>query len=147
LQDSFENVLGWALKYIIKMIDLDELQKEILQQTEVNRLYEIQIELSKLIKNAHRQNLMAETTMEQSEAKGNLGIFHSMLDVLQNRVSEIKEVDKEERYEQGRINFNFRLAAKTVLQKETYKQIMDLAIRTRTEIKEDQKELKRNKLG
>jgi hypothetical protein len=129
------------------MIDLDELQKEILQQTEVNRLYEIQIELSKLIKNAHRQNLMAETTMEQSEAKGNLGIFHSMLDVLQNRVSEIKEVDKEERYEQGRINFNFRLAAKTVLQKETYKQIMDLAIRTRTEIKEDQKELKRNKLA
>lgn len=129
------------------MIDIEELQQEILQETEVNRLYEIQIDLSKLIKNAHQQNLMAETQMEQSEAKGNLGIYHSMLEVLQNRVSELKEIDREERNEQGRINYNFRLAAKTVLQKETYKQIMDLAIRTRSEFKEDAKELRRNKLA
>jgi hypothetical protein len=32
------------------------------------------------------------------------------------------------------------------LQKETYKQIMDLAMRTRAEFKEDKKELRRNKL-
>jgi len=129
------------------MIDIDELQQEILQETEINRLYEIQIDLSKLIKNAHQQNIMAETTMEQSEAKGNLGIYHSMLEVLQNRISEIKEIDREERNEQGRINYNFRLAAKTVLQKETYKQIMDLAMRTRSEFKENAKELRRNKLA
>ena len=99
-----------ALITQIKMIDIEELQQEILQETEVNRLYEIQIDLSKLIKNAHQQNLMAETKMEQSEAKGNLGIYHSMLEVLQNRVSELKEIDREERNEQGRINYNFRLA-------------------------------------
>ena len=128
------------------MIDINELQQEILQETGVNRLYEIQIDLSKLIKNAHHQNLMAETKIEQSEAKGNLGIYHSMLDVLENRISEIKEIDREERNEQGRINYNFRLAAKTVLQKETYKQIMDLAMRTRAQFKEDKKKLRLNKL-
>lgn len=90
---------------------------------------------------------MAETTMEQSEAKGNLGIYYSMLEVLQNRISETKEIDREGRNEQGRINYNFRLAAKTVLKKETYKQIMDLATRTRSEFKEDAKELRRNKLA
>ena len=79
------------------MIDIDELQQDILQETDINRLYEMQIDLSKLIKNAHQQNLMAETTMEQSEAKGNLGIYHSMLEVLQNRISETKEIDREER--------------------------------------------------
>ena len=129
------------------MIDIEELQQEILQETEVTRLYEIQIDLSKLIKNAHQQNIMAETIIEQSEAKGNLGIYHSMLDVLQNRVSELKEIDKEERNEAGRINYNFRLAAKTVLKKETYNQIMDLAVIKRAEFKEEAKELKRNKLA
>ena len=45
------------------MIGIDELQQDILQETDINRLYEMQIDLSKLIKNAHQQNLMAETTM------------------------------------------------------------------------------------
>ena len=49
-----------ALITQIKIIDIEELQQEILQETEVNRLYEIQIDLSKLIKNAHQQNLMAD---------------------------------------------------------------------------------------
>lgn len=129
------------------MINIDELQEEILNETDVNRMYEIQIELSKLIKSAHQQNLMAQTGIEQSEAKGNLGIYYSMLEVLQNRISEIKEIDRQERNEQARINYNFRLAAKTVLKRETFKSIMNLAMRTRSEVKEDFKNLKQSNIS
>ncbi len=128
------------------MIDIEQAQQEILQSDQLSRLYEIQIELSKLIKNAHHQNLTADTIMEQSEAKGNLGIYHSMLDILQNRVQELKEIAKDERNEQGRLNYNFRMAARNVLEKKTYQAIMDLAMQTRREVKEQSKELRQNKL-
>ena len=128
------------------MININYLQEGILSETDINKMYEMQIELSKLIKNAHKQKLIAETTMDESEAKGNLSIYYSMLDVLQNRISETREFDKHNRNEQNRINYNFRLAAKTVLKKETYNQIIDLAMKPRAEFKEDAKELKRNKI-
>lgn len=129
------------------MIDVDKLQKEILQEKNITRLFEIQIDLSKLIKNTHTHILMAETQAEQSEAKGNLGIYKAMLDVLQNRITTQTEIDKQERNEAGRINYNFRLAAKVVLQKNTYKQIMDLAMKTRTQFKENADDLYKNKLA
>lgn len=128
------------------MIDIDELQQEILEAENTTRLYEIQIDLSKLIKNVHQQIIMAETTMEQSEAKGNLGIYHSMLSVLQNRISEIKELERAEKDSNNRINYNFRMASKSVLKKETYNQIMDLAQKTRHEVKANRKELRANRL-
>lgn len=118
-------------------IHIDELQNEILKTLDVNRLYEIQIDLSKMIKNAHRQNIMATTVMEQSEAKGDLGIYNTMMEVIQNRVEELKEIDRADRNEQGRINYNFRAAAKGILKRETFNHIMDLANRTIREIKED----------
>jgi len=118
------------------MIDIDELQQEILESNNTNQLYEIQIYLSKLIKNVHQQIILAETIMEQSEAKGNLGIYHSMLSVLQNRILEIRESEKSEKNINNCNNYNFRMAAKTVLKKEIYNQIMDLSIKTRKEIKE-----------
>ena len=129
------------------MINIEKLKQVILKETEITSLYEIQIDLSKLIKNAHKQNLIAETALEKSEAKGNLGIYHSMLEVLQNRISKLKEIDKEERNEDNRINYNFRLAAKTVLKKETYNQIMNLALIKRAEFKEKAEILKQQKIA
>ena len=117
------------------MINIEELQEEILHENNINRLYEIQIDLSKLIKNAHAQNIMAETIMEQSEAKGNLGIYHSMLDILQKRINETLYNKKNENNNQNRINYNFRLASKKVLKKETYKKIIELANMNRPDFK------------
>lgn len=135
-----------VLKIKFKIMDIEQIQQEILLETEFSRLYEIQINLSRLIKNTHKQILIAKTKIEKSEAKGNLGIYQSMLEVLQHRISDLKQNDRLKKNNQGRINHNFRLAAKIVLQKATYKEIMELAIKTRAEVKEDTKELRCNKI-
>jgi hypothetical protein len=128
------------------MINLDELQDKILSEQCTDKLYRIQIDLSRMIRNAKVQKELAETIMEQSEAGGNLGVYYSMLEVVHGRIEKLKQEAKDDRDYNGRLNHNFRLAAKNVLKKDTYAKIMELAMINRPEIKRIKSELIKNKI-
>lgn len=128
------------------IIDLDSLRATILESEDLKQLYEIQIDLSRSIANCHRGKREAQTESEVSELQGTLGTYIAIREVLTNRIPEIKEKQYNEANQEQRLNYNFRMAAKLMLKKETYQSIMNEAHKPRRDVKENYRELKSNKI-
>ena len=121
---------------------MSTLQQRIINENDIQNLYQLQIEVSEKIKENHVQIMDSSTNTQKSEAKGDLGINYSLLEMVKNKISTIKEKIREEQNEQNRINYNFRMAAKNMLKEELYDQLMFLAKKTRTAAKIEMIKLK-----
>lgn len=121
---------------------MSTLQQRILQENDVQKLYLLQIEVSQEIKDIHVRINNYKNTKEQSIEKGNLGVSYSILELVKDKISNTKQKAREDQNEQNRINYNFRMAAKNMLDDDVFDQLMFLARKTRREAKVDMINLK-----
>lgn len=122
------------------MKSLSDFKKVVLSSQDKNELYLTEVELQEYIGARHKAIRMAETEMDATEEKGNLGVAQSLVGICRERQSEVGNWA-------NKVNYNFRMAAKSVLAKETYQKIWELAQLTRNDAKDKKKELNANKLA
>jgi hypothetical protein len=108
-----------------------EIQRQIMEEDEPDAMYDILIDLQFEVSALHKRMNGAETVTEQSDMKGQLSILYSLIEVCQNRMNDIRDIN-------GRMNHNFRMAAKDVLDKETYRKIWNEARKPRQKKVEDE---------
>lgn len=117
---------------------LSDLKEIVLNSQDKNELYSLEIELQELIGNLHKRIRMADTIMDKSDAQAELGLANSMIGICRERQNEVGNWN-------NKVNYNFRMAAKTMLSKETYQKIWVQAQLTRTDTKDAKKELRKNR--
>lgn len=121
-------------------MDLKQTRQSIMAAETSEPLYEIELDLVELIASLHLGILRADTGYEQSEAKGSLSMASALLGICRDRQADIKDSG-------ARLNYNFRMAAKSMLSPDTYKSIYDKSQLTRREVKLEKKELQKNRVG
>lgn len=121
-------------------MDLKQTRQSIMAAETVEPLYEIELDLVELIGTLHKGIMMADSNFEQSEVKSNLSMANALLNICKDRQADVRDTG-------NRLNYNFRMAAKTMLSKETYQSIMDKSFLPRKEVKMEKKELQKNRLS
>jgi hypothetical protein len=122
--------------------ELEELNKEILSTDNLLDMYDIQFDVKKRITESYKKIALAETKLEQIEQKGVLTELKGLEEVVSLRIQELREIQKRDHSEQLRINHNFRLAAKSYLDKETFTELLRLARMKTGEARDEIKKLK-----
>jgi len=121
-------------------MDLQATRTKVMESEDLKELYNVELDLTDHIAILHKSVMTAESTMEQCEYRGKLSISNALLGICRERQQEVKDIA-------GRINYNFRTAAKIMLKKETYQALMEKAQLTRRQVKSDYKQLSQNKFG
>lgn len=119
-------------------MNLEKLKESIFNTDEVDDIYRCQIDLMEAIGNYHKSLRMAESDMEATEIKANLNLANTLTEVCREKIKDIRDTG-------ARLNYHFRMAAKSMLHKSTYNDIMKVATLPRKEVKADKKELSKNR--
>lgn len=120
------------------MKSLTDFKEVVLNSQDKNELYLTEVELQEYIGARHKAIKMADTEMDATDEKSNLGIAQSLIGICRERQNEVGNWA-------NKINYNFRMAAKSVLTKDTYQKIWELAQLTRDDVKDKKKQLNANK--
>lgn len=121
------------------MQKLKDLKGVVLNSQDKNELYLAEVELTEIINSQHTAIKLADTKMEVGEHIGNLNMAQTLVGICKERQSEVGNLA-------NKINYNFRMAAKLMLSKETYDKIYMQANLPRKDVKEAKKELRSNRL-
>lgn len=119
---------------------INDFKQVVLNSQDKNELYLQEIELVEYAGSLHKSLKLSDSDMETSEIISNLKTTESLLRICQERQEETGNFA-------NRVNYNFRMAAKSVLTKETYQKIWELAQLTRNDVKDKKKELNQNKVN
>ena len=117
------------------MQELESLKETVLNSQDKNELYLAEVQLTEISSRLHKAIKLADTTIEQVEHKGNLSLATSLIGICRERQSEVGNWA-------NKVNYNFRMAAKTMLKSETYKAIWEKAQLTRQDVKDEKRSLK-----
>jgi hypothetical protein len=121
-------------------MNFKETRQSVMTAQTVAELYELELDLTEHIGTLHKGIMLSDTTMEQSEIKSNLSMANALLGICRERQVEVKDKG-------GRLNFNFRMAAKAMLSHKTYDEIMNKAQQPRREVKAETKDLRANRFS
>jgi len=125
---------------LLYFMNLKETRQKVMTAETVTDLYELELDLTEHIGVLHKGVMLSDTTMEQSEVKSNLSMANALLGICRERQAEVKDIG-------GRLNYNFRMAAKAMLSKQTYDAIMLKAQLPRREVKAEKNELRANRFS
>jgi hypothetical protein len=114
--------------------------REIMNCDNLQKLCEEKQALTDRIGGMHISLRLCEEDMERTEIKSGLTSANSLLEIVNQRIEDVRTDAQLEQREQDRINYNFRTAAKSLLTKETYAKVMDEAVKTRREFKEQKRQ-------
>lgn len=128
------------------MKSLTDLKKIVLESQDKNELYSAEIELTELISELYAKVAGARNASDKIKFKGELSVTNTMRDVCKDRQVELKTQLSREADAANRQNYNFRMAAKSMLTKETYEKIWLMSSIPRKEVKEITKELRANRV-
>ncbi len=116
------------------MLD-QELKEEILKTADLDRLYEIQIDLNSDISIVQQRIFDAiNSTIKRTEIT-RIKLYQSMLEICVHRISDLKQKQAEEKDLGNKLNYHFRIAARTNLKPETYNKLNEIAQLPINEIK------------
>lgn len=115
------------------------LKKLILDCDDLGKLYEYKLDLTQDVNEAYQNANTAQTREDRHTYFAKVNEYKAMLDVVEHKIRDTKDTG-------SRLNYNFRMAAKQVLQPATYKKIMELSHQTIRELKENKKELRSNRI-
>lgn len=121
-------------------MDLKQTRQSVMSAETITQLYELELDLTEHIGVLHKSVMLSDTTMEQSEKKSDLSMANALLSICRERQSEVRDTG-------NRLNYCFRMAAKAMLTKDTYENIMRKAHLPRQEVKSETKELKQNRFN
>ncbi len=113
--------------------------QQILDSDDLHWLFKTNVELTEDISATHREIREAQTESEKSDAQGELSVLYALQEITKHKIAEAKDTN-------NRLNYNFRIAAKYMLKKETYKALMEQSNNTVRSMKANKDVLKTNKL-
>ena len=113
----------------------DELKKEVIYSDNSGRLFEIYVELSK-----------SENHIKKTELKGKISVLNTLLNIIDKRIDDVKNSGNDRDRKELLANRQFRMAAETVLQKETFERIKELSLINYKKFKDLKNDLKNDKL-
>lgn len=99
---------------------LQEIETQVLSTTDVNLLYNIQLELGKKVSSIHRLLHNTHEDEKKVSLRENLNWADNLFDICKKRQDDI-------RVENNKFNHKFRIAAKGVLNEMMYNKISDKA--------------------
>jgi hypothetical protein len=123
----------------IKIMNIEEIKKELLHSDSQIRLFEITIQLNEEISKYHIELIKTKDELTKAEIKGKISLFSLLQTIVDKRIEDVRT---REIYS----NRRFRLAAYNVLKKATYNRIVELSSMESAEYKEQKAELKANKI-
>lgn len=117
------------------MQDLQQLKQIVLTSQDKDELYLAEIELTELSSSLHKAIRLSEFASDQGEHKGNLSLATALIGICRERQQEMGNLA-------NRINYNFRMAAKLMLKKETYEAIWQKSQLPRRDVKAESGDLR-----
>ena len=128
------------------MNSLADLKKIVLESEDKNELYSAEIELTEIISDLYAKVANAYNAGQKIKYKGELSVAITIRDVCKDQQAELRRKLSQEADAANRQNYNFRMAAKSILTKETYEKIWAMSTIPRKEVKELNKELRANRV-
>lgn len=111
-------------------MDLVKTRAEMMASDDINQLYNIELDLTQYVGTLHKNVVTAGSNMEQVEEKAKLSMANALLGICRERQAEVKDTG-------NRLNYNFRMAAKSMLDEKTFDDIMQKARLPRRTVKEE----------
>ena len=128
-------------------MNIDAIKKEIIYSESIERIFEISIELSEEIGRLHIESIKAKDHLDKTVLKAQITVLTTLQGIIEKRIEDPKSLIRENKERQELlVNRLFRTAAHTVLKKETYDRILEIANQNYKEFKEQKSELRANKL-
>jgi len=118
---------------------LSNIKNIVLNSQDKNELYAAEIDLAEIVSDLYKKIAACYNYKAKVDIKGELSIANTLLDVCRERQKEIKDLS-------GRLNYNFRMAAKVMLCNDTYERILQQAAFPRPETKQQKDKLKQNRV-
>lgn len=129
------------------MKTIADLKEIVLKAQDKDELYIAEIDLQELIADLYSKIETTYNAATKVRYKGELSVANSLIGICRERQNEVAKKQQDARNSDNRHNYNFRMAAKSVLTKATYEKISQLAILTRGEVKGMNPELRNNKVS
>jgi len=130
-------------------MNIEEIKNEVIYSESQNRLFEISIELTEELSRLHRELVNSKDNWTKVEIKGSIALLSTIQNIIDKRIDNViaDERDFERKRDRKELmsNRQFRIAAETVLTKETYERILELSLNYK-KLKDQKQELKANKL-
>ena len=133
-------------------MDIEQVKQDVLNTESQRLLFELMIDITKEISTLHIELTKTEDKLKKIEIKGKINLLSTFLNIINNRIEEVKMIEKkkeqiEVKNERKELmsNRQFRIAAQTVLTKETYERIVELSLNYH-KFKEQRNDLKANKI-
>lgn len=124
----------------------DELKNEVIYSDNPSRLFEIMLEISEMVSGRYIDLAKTDDKVERTELKGEISVYNAMLDIIDKRIDDVKAGEHDKSRKELLANRQFRMAAKCVLQKETYERITELSTMNYKRFKNMKSSLKEEKL-
>lgn len=120
-------------------MDLKELRETIVESDDLTAIYNAHLDLEEGISELYKELEDVEERDERIRIKSDLTLANSLRKI---------SIDRQKNLNNSEVvkNYNFRMAAKTVLTKPTYNVLMDLAAMPRRDVKAIEPELLKKRL-
>ncbi len=120
-------------------MDIELIKQEVIYTTKQNRLFEITIELVEELSGLQIDLIKTESNLTKTEIMGKISLLTTLQNIIDKRMEDV-------RTKEILSNRHFKIAAETVLKKETFQRIQELSLIEYRKFKEMKAELKVNKL-
>ncbi len=120
----------------------DELKKEVIYSENPSRLFEIMIEVNEEISILHLELSKSEDHIRKTELKGKISVLNTLLMIIDKRIDDVKTSNYDKDRREMLANRQFRIAAETVLHKDTFERIKELSLMNYKKFKDIKADLK-----
>jgi hypothetical protein len=127
-------------------MNLDKIKQEVIYSDSANRLFEISIELAEAISALHLDLVRTDDLIKKTEMKGKIVVLNTLQGIIDKRIDDVRATDKDIERKELLKNRQFRIAAETVLHKDTFERIKELSLMNYKKFKDIKSDLKANKL-
>lgn len=113
---------------------MEQIKTRVLAATTLDELYRLQIEVQEQINEAHATLKEPCGQNTEPQKRGKLVMLYELKKIIVNRIDDAREANKAKLSESNRQNYNFRKAAREVLDAATFERIANMAARPRKEV-------------
>jgi len=111
------------------MKNIDDIKSVVLNTEDIKDLYEVQIDITEHLSQKHDSRSWHEKgSTEYVRISGEIALLYSLLEICKDRINKWNDIE-------GKCNYNFRMAARMVLTKDTYEKVSALAKLPRDAVK------------
>lgn len=126
---------------------IGELKKIVLESQDRNELYNAEVELTELMAGYYTTLSQAFSESTKIKTKGELSLATTLKEICKERQVEVKRKQEDDNNLSNKLNYNFRMAARQALTKETYQRLWSLAQLPRKEVKEEKADMRKNRVS